>query len=129
VEPLGASAVRQIHWILSGALSRAIPWRWIAVNPASQAEPPALPRPPQPPSPTDAAAIIKAARRDPDWGALVWFAMRWAAHSQLPALAKTIRKHRDAIHNTLHSGLSNARVEANNTHLRVLTEQSHRPRP
>jgi hypothetical protein len=31
-KPLAASTVRQIHWILSGALSRAVRWRWIAVN-------------------------------------------------------------------------------------------------
>jgi hypothetical protein len=39
--------VRQIHWILSGALGRAVRWRWIAVNPANQAEPPG-PHPAEP---------------------------------------------------------------------------------
>ena len=54
--------------------------------------------------------------------------LRWAARCRLPAfvkLAKTIRKHRDGIHHTLDSGLSNARTEANNTHLRVLTRQAY----
>ncbi|MDG9677767.1 tyrosine-type recombinase/integrase [Micromonospora sp. DH14] len=79
-KPLSASSVRQIHWILSGALSRAVRWRWIAVNPASQAEPPAPPHPdPQPPNPADAARIINEAWRDPDWGALVWLAMTTGA--------------------------------------------------
>ncbi|WP_442791935.1 tyrosine-type recombinase/integrase [Micromonospora sp. NBC_01740] len=75
-KPLSASSVRQIHWILSGALSRAVRWRWIAVNPAGQAEPPAPPHPdPQPPNPADAARIINEAWHDPDWGPLVWLAM------------------------------------------------------
>ncbi|WP_285790715.1 tyrosine-type recombinase/integrase [Micromonospora sp. NBRC 101691] len=79
-KPLSASSVRQIHWILSGALSRAVRWRWIAVNPAAQAEPPAAPHPdPQPPNPTDAARIITESWRDPDWGALVWLAMTTGA--------------------------------------------------
>ena len=54
--------------------------------------------------------------------------LRWAARSRLPAfvkLAATIRRHLPAIHNMLDWGLSNARVEANNTHLRVLTRQGY----
>ncbi|MEU4776610.1 tyrosine-type recombinase/integrase [Micromonospora sp. NPDC023633] len=79
-KPLSPSSVRQIHWILSGALSRAVRWRWIAVNPAGQAEPPAPPHPdPQPPNPADAARIVNEAWRDPDWGALVWLAMTTGA--------------------------------------------------
>ena len=31
-KPLADSTVRQIHWILSGALNRAVRWKWIAVN-------------------------------------------------------------------------------------------------
>ncbi|MDG4756407.1 tyrosine-type recombinase/integrase [Micromonospora sp. WMMD710] len=103
-KPLSASSVRQIHWILSGALSRAVRWHWIAVNPAGQAEPPAPPHPdPQPPNPADAARIINEAWRDPDWGALVWLAMttgarrgelcalRWQ-HLDLPAGVLTLRR-------------------------------------
>ena len=41
-QPLAPSTVRQIHRILSGALGRAVRWRWIAVNSATQAEPPGL---------------------------------------------------------------------------------------
>ena len=54
--------------------------------------------------------------------------LRWAARSKLAPfvkLAKAIRKHLPEIHNTLDSGLSNARVEANNVHLRVLTRQAY----
>ncbi|MBO4210859.1 ISL3 family transposase [Micromonospora echinofusca] len=54
--------------------------------------------------------------------------LRWASRSQLPpfvTLAATIRTHLDAIHNMLDCGLSNARIEANNTHLRLLTRQGY----
>ena len=77
---LSASSVRQIHWVLSGALARAVRWRWIAVNPATAAEPPSLPHPdPRPPTPAEAAAIITEAWTDPDWGTLVWLAMTTGA--------------------------------------------------
>jgi transposase len=54
--------------------------------------------------------------------------LRWAARCRIDAfvrLAKRIRHHLTGIHATLDSGLSNARVEANNTHLRVLTRQGY----
>jgi len=54
--PLGDSAIRQVHFILSGALRRAVRWRWIGTNPIGQAEPPAAAKPdPQPPSAPEAA--------------------------------------------------------------------------
>ncbi|HEU4544057.1 MAG TPA: hypothetical protein VFR23_23205 [Jiangellaceae bacterium] len=73
--------MRQIHWILSGALDRAVRWGWIAVNPARQAEPPALPRPdPHPPSANEAARLVEAAwSSDPEWGAFVSLAMTTGA--------------------------------------------------
>jgi transposase len=52
----------------------------------------------------------------------------WAARCRIEAfvqLARRIRHHLPAIHATLDSGLSNARIEANNTHLRVLTRQGY----
>jgi integrase len=74
--PLSDSSVRQIHWILSGALKRAVRWRWVAVNPAELVEPPALPRPePHPPSADQAARLVTEAWKDPDWGTYVWLAM------------------------------------------------------
>ncbi|MEU5940961.1 ISL3 family transposase [Micromonospora sp. NPDC047548] len=54
--------------------------------------------------------------------------LRWASRSKLPPfvkLARSIRRHLPTIHNMLDSGLSNARVEANNVHLRVLTRQAY----
>lgn len=75
-EPLGPTTVRHVHFILSGAYKRAVRWKWVATNPCSQAEPPAAPTPnPRPPSVDDAARLLDAAWRDPDWGTLVWVGM------------------------------------------------------
>jgi integrase len=75
-KPLAAASVRHIHWILSGAFKRAVRWRWLAVNPMSQVEPPAPAKPdPQPPSYEQAARIVSAAWNDPDWGTLIWLLM------------------------------------------------------
>jgi transposase len=55
-----------------------------------------------------------------------WLA--WARRSRLAPftkLAATIARHLPLIHNTLDHGLSNARVEATNTHLRVLTRRAY----
>jgi integrase len=74
--PLSASTIRQIHFVLSGALKRAVGWRWLATNPITEAEPPPAPRPsPQPSSAQEAARILAEAWKDPDWGLLVWVAM------------------------------------------------------
>ena len=54
--------------------------------------------------------------------------LRWAARCQIRPfvrLAKRIRYYLAGIHAALDSGLSNARTEANNTHLRVLTRQGY----
>jgi len=54
--------------------------------------------------------------------------LRWASRSKIPAMvkvAKKIRRHLPELHNTLDSALSNARVEATNTHLRVLTRHAY----
>ena len=53
--------------------------------------------------------------------------LSWASHSRIPefiALARNIRGHRERISNTLDHGLSNARSEATNTHLRALTKRA-----
>jgi len=39
---LADSTVRQIYWILSGALDRAVVWGWISVSPAEHADKPGL---------------------------------------------------------------------------------------
>jgi integrase len=74
--PLAASTIRQIHFIIRGALRRAIKWKWITVNPIVDAEPPAPPKGnPKPPSPKQAARIVNEAFKDPDWGTLIWLTM------------------------------------------------------
>ena len=74
--PLAEWTVRKIHWILSGAFRRAQRWNWVATNPLTMAEPPAV-RPPNPKPPTahEAAQIIEEAWKDPDWGTLIWLTM------------------------------------------------------
>jgi integrase len=78
--PLAASTIRQIHWILSGAFSRAVRWRWLMRNPIDEAMPPAAPAPrPTPPSAEEAAQLAMEAWQDVDWGTLVWVAMTTGA--------------------------------------------------
>lgn len=74
--PLARTTVRHMHFILSGAYKKAVRWRWVAVSPVSQGEPPAAPPGnPDPPSPAEAARIVTEAFRDPDWGTQIWLAM------------------------------------------------------
>lgn len=74
--PLGDSTVRQIHFILSGALRKAVRWRWIGANPIGQAEPPPAPKPdPRPPTAAEAARILREAWVDVEWGLFLWVAM------------------------------------------------------
>jgi integrase len=79
--PMNAATVRQIHWILAGALARAVRWRWITTNPIDAAQPPTAPRPnPSPPTPEQAARIVQAAwDEDHAWGALLWLVMTTGA--------------------------------------------------
>jgi integrase len=78
--PLAASTVRQVHWILSGALERAVRWRWVGVSPTQLADPPPPPRPdPRPPTTAEAARLLNAAWDDPDWRTLIWLAMTTGA--------------------------------------------------
>jgi integrase len=75
--PMAASTVRQIHSIISGALTAAVRWEWIDSNPARVAQRPRAKAPePDPPSVADAARLIDAAFEvDDDWGTLVWLVM------------------------------------------------------
>jgi transposase len=64
--------------------------------------------------------------RDGYAGYAGWLA--WAQRCRLPAfakLAKTIKKFQQLILNAVEYGLSNARSEATNTHLRLLTRRSY----
>ncbi|MGB6161298.1 MAG: tyrosine-type recombinase/integrase [Pseudonocardiaceae bacterium] len=74
--PLSNGSIRYIHFILSGALKRAVRWRWIATNPIAQAVPPPQPKPnTQPPTAEQAARILSEAWPDPDWAMLIWLTM------------------------------------------------------
>jgi integrase len=76
-KPLSASSVRQMHFILRGALGLGVRWRWMPVNAATEARPPSLTPPdPTPPTPKQAAVLLaRAWEKDPDWGCLLWVAM------------------------------------------------------
>jgi integrase len=79
--PLGRSGIRQVHWLLSGAFRSAMRWKWVGINPVSDAEPGRPPQTnPQPPSARDAARIIAAAAEwDLAWATLIWLAMTTGA--------------------------------------------------
>ncbi|HEY0639838.1 MAG TPA: site-specific integrase [Pseudonocardiaceae bacterium] len=72
--PLAPSSVRQVHAVLSGALSAAVRWGWMGVNPADAAVKPRASTPqPKPPTSEQAAEIVKAAwSKDEEWGTFVW---------------------------------------------------------
>ena len=76
-KPMAASTVRQIHSIISGALSAAVRWDWISSNPSRVAQRPRAKAPePDPPSPAEAARLLDAAfEMDEEWGTLVWLVM------------------------------------------------------
>ena len=75
--PLSSSTVRKIHFIIRGALERAVRWRHLGVNKAALAVTPApAPSRPDPPGAEEAARMLSEAwATDPDWGLLLWLTM------------------------------------------------------
>ena len=74
--PLSTSTTRKIHYIIRGALERAVRWRHLGVNKAAMAEAPSPRRTdPDPPSAQEAAALLNEAWTDPEWGLLLWLTM------------------------------------------------------
>jgi integrase len=74
--PLGTSTTRKIHYIIRGALERAVRWQHLGVNKATMAVAPSPNRTePDPPSAEEAAALLNAAWADPEWGLLLWLTM------------------------------------------------------
>lgn len=74
---LAGSTIRQIHAVISGALSAAVRWEWLNANPAKIVQRPKQ-KPPDPdlPSPAEAAKLVDAAfEKDEEWGTLVWLVM------------------------------------------------------
>jgi integrase len=103
--PLSVSSVRECHAVLSGALSAALRWGWIAVNPLEAVKRPRQQHPqPDPPSTEEAARIVSAAwEQDTDWGTFVWLTFITGArrgellglaweHLDLSAALLTIRR-------------------------------------
>jgi integrase len=74
---MAGSTVRQIHSIISGALTAAVRWDWISSNPARIAQKPRAKAPePDPPTPGEAARLLGAAfEMDDDWDTLIWLVM------------------------------------------------------
>ena len=74
---LSDSTIRGVHWIVSGALDRAVVWHWVPSNVAQQADKPRMPHPdPKPPTSDEAARLVtRAWSRDADWGVFVWVKM------------------------------------------------------
>lgn len=105
--PLATSSIRQVHGCLSGALKRAIRWRWISVNPLEQAEPPKSARhDPDPPTPEQAAAIVNESFKDRGWGMLVWLAMTTGARRGELCAMRWDRLDLDGAVLTIHSSIS-----------------------
>jgi integrase len=70
---LSVSSVRECHAVLSGALSAAMRWGWIAVEAVKR---PRQQHPkPDPPTAEEVARIVSAAwEQDVDWVAFIWLA-------------------------------------------------------
>jgi integrase len=74
--PLSSSTTRKVHYIVRGALERAVRWRYLGVNVAAMAEAPSPGRTrPDPPSEAEAVDLISDAWTDPEWGLLLWLTM------------------------------------------------------
>jgi integrase len=74
--PLSTSTTRKVHYIIRGALERAVRWRHLGVNKAAMAEPPSPQRTePDPPSAAEAVKLLNESWSDPEWGLLLWLTM------------------------------------------------------
>jgi integrase len=75
-EPLAPNTVRKVHFIIRATFERAVRWKYLAVNEAAMAEPPALTRSePDPPSAEEVASLLNEASNDPEWALLLWLTM------------------------------------------------------
>lgn len=74
--PLSSSTTRKIHYIIRGALERAVRWQHLGVNKAAMATAPS-PRPaePDPPSAAEAVRLLNESWSDPEWCLLLWLTM------------------------------------------------------
>jgi integrase len=75
-EPLAPNTVRKVHFIIRSVLDRAVRWKFLSVNEAVLAEPPAFSRSePDAPSADEARTLLAEASRDPDWALLLFLTM------------------------------------------------------
>jgi integrase len=75
-QPLSSSTTRKIHYILRGALERAVRWDYVSVNAAAMAHAPTAKKTrPDPPSADEAARLLNDAWQDPEWGMQLWLTM------------------------------------------------------
>jgi hypothetical protein len=87
--PVSASAVREMHTVLSGAFKQAVVWGWTAQNPAKLATPPAAGRAEVAPPDAEGVArlLTAAAEQDPELGLFLRLAVVLGARrSELIAL-------------------------------------------
>jgi integrase len=87
--PVSASAVREVHSVLSGAFKQAVVWSWTTHNPARLATPPAAGRAEVAPPDADGVARMLAAAmgQDPELGLFLRLAVVLGARrSELIAL-------------------------------------------
>ena len=87
--PLAAGTVHRVHVVLHRALTQAVRWEWVWLNPASAASPPRVPpaevRPPAPDQVQRLLAHVE--ERDPDFATYLWLAASTGARrSQLLGL-------------------------------------------
>ncbi len=124
--PLSSSTVRKIHFILSGALERAVRWRHLGMNKAALAvAPSAKQTEPDPPSAGEAAALLSAAwSADPEWGLLLWLTM--VTGSRRGEMSALRWRHVDVERGVLYVERSNAQPKAGVKEKETKTRQHRR---
>jgi len=86
---LAAGTVHRVHVVLHRALTQAVRWEWVWLNPASAASPPRVPPAEvRPPSPDQVQRLLAhVEERDPDFATYLWLAASTGARrSQLLGL-------------------------------------------
>jgi integrase len=90
--PLAAGTVHRVHVVLHRALTQAVRWEWVWLNPASAASPPRVPPAEvRPPSPDQVQRLLAHVEDcDPDFATYLWLAASTGARrSQLLGLRWT----------------------------------------
>ena len=87
--PLAAGTVHRVHVVLHRALTQAVRWEWVWLNPASAASPPRVsPAEVRPPTPDQVQRLLAhVEERDPGFATYLWLAASTGARrSQLLGL-------------------------------------------